>query len=135
MKLRKNSFHRKERLVTSSDFKQIKRKNHLFFNQGPVKVYILGQNSEYSRLGIIVYKSSGKAYFRNKIKRWLREIFRVNKNAFGKKIDILFAVGRGADIVDFDYLKEVFFKALEKRNAAKGPQPNRATAPVNKKLS
>lgn len=113
MKLKNNKFTRKERLRTSLEFDRIKRKNYLYFNQGPIKIYILKQNLEYSRLGIITYKKAGKAFYRNKIKRWVRETFRVSKNDFQEKIDIVFAIGRGAHIVNQQLLKEAFLTALK----------------------
>lgn len=114
MKLKSKKFTRKERLATTLDFERLKRKNHLYFNQGPIKVYILKQSLEYSRLGIIVYKKAGKAFFRNKIKRWVREIFRASKNDydFQEKIDIVFAIGRGTHIVNRQLLQEAYLAAL-----------------------
>jgi ribonuclease P protein component len=69
---------------------------------------------EYSRIGIIVYKKAGKAFHRNKIKRWVREIFRAGKNDFEEMRDILFVVGQGTELVDFNFLRESFFTALRK---------------------
>lgn len=112
--MKNNRFSRHERLKTSSEFKRIKKKIHLRFNQGPVKIYILKQNLEYSRLGVIVYKKAGKAVYRNKIKRWAREIFRVGKNDFEEMRDILFVVGHGSELVRFKFLRESFFTALRK---------------------
>ena len=114
MKLKNNRFSRHERLKTSSEFKRIKKKVHLRFNQGPLKIYILKQSMEYSRIGIIVYKKAGKAFHRNKIKRWVREIFRAGKNDFEEMRDILFVVGQGTELVDFNFLRESFFTALRK---------------------
>ena len=114
LKLKNNRFSKNERLKTSFEFRKIKRKNHLYFKQGPIKIYILKQNLEYSRLGIIIYKKAGKAFYRNKVKRWVREIFRVSKSGFKKKRDIVFVIGRGTELVDFKFLQESFFTALQK---------------------
>lgn len=114
MKPKINRFTRDERLRTSFEFKQVKRKIHLYLNQGPVKIYILKQTSQYSRLGIIVYKKTAKAFHRNKIKRWIREIFRNAKNSLPEKIDILFVVRPDKQPVNFLFLQEAFLSALQK---------------------
>lgn len=114
MKAKINRFTKDERLRTSFEFKQIKRKIHLYLKQGPVKIYILKQTSQYSRLGIIVYKKTAKAIHRNKVKRWIREIFRNAKNSFPEKIDILFVVRPDKQPVKFILLQEAFWSALQK---------------------
>jgi len=113
LKLKKNSFTRNERLRTAFEFKKVRKKSHLYFNQGPVKIYILKQNSQYSRLGIVIYKKTAKAFFRNKIKRWVREIFRTTKVDFRKKLDIVFVIGPGEKTIDLLFLQHAFLTTLK----------------------
>jgi ribonuclease P protein component len=129
LKFKKNRFLRNERLKTSSEFKRTKRKNHLFFNQGPVKIYLLKQNLEYSRLGITVYKKAGKAFYRNKIKRWAREIFRTNKNDFKEKRDILFVIGYSPELINIKFLEKSFFTALMKSQELEQPSGSDKSEP------
>lgn len=62
---------------------------------------------------MIVYKKVAKAFFRNKIKRWVREIFRTSKSDFLKDIDILFVVRGGTCIVSLNLLQDAFLTALQ----------------------
>jgi ribonuclease P protein component len=52
----------------------------------------LRNNLNYSRIGITVTKKYGKAHKRNRMKRILREFFRLNKPLFGKGYDFLLIV-------------------------------------------
>ena len=46
----------------------------------------------YNRLGISVHKKTGNAVRRNRIKRLIRELFRLNRGLFPPSCDIVFTV-------------------------------------------
>lgn len=41
------------------------------------------------RLGVIVTKKVGNAVFRNRVKRWVRESFRIEKKLFLEPLDVV----------------------------------------------
>ena len=52
------------------------------------------------RLGVTVTKKIGKAVIRNRIKRYVREFFRLNKHYLPQGHDLVVIARRGADSLD-----------------------------------
>ncbi len=74
-------------------------------------VTLIFKESEQTMVGFFVSKRCGKAHDRNKIKRWLREIYRCNKNQFiGFKL--IFLVNRPLRISFEEFRKIILSKAL-----------------------
>lgn len=73
-----------------------------------------GNNLTHSRLGVVVSRKIGKAVVRNKIKRWVREIFRRHKNLIPWPLDILVVATRGIEGVSWAEYREEYFHALSK---------------------
>ena len=54
------------------------------------------------RLGITVSKKVGPAVTRNRVKRLVREAFRVRKALFGEGLDLVFIAKKSADVATYD---------------------------------
>ncbi len=69
------------------------------------------------RIGIIIRKKIGKAVFRNRLRRLVKEVFRLNKEKFPKGYDYVFIVREGLkgrrDIKYFE-MEEIILKLLER---------------------
>jgi ribonuclease P protein component len=66
----------------------------------------------FHRLGIVVKKEIGPATFRNRMKRYLREFFRLHKHQIKNSYDIILMVKKGCSLIRYqeaeEELKEVF---------------------------
>ena len=68
-------------------------------------ILFLSNSSNLIRLGIPVKKSIGKAVKRNKIKRLIRESFRLNAKLFTGGIDVVVLPFKKAGNIDFKEIK------------------------------
>lgn len=104
---------KQERITQKKDFiRLIKRGKRLRLEQ--IAIAYITNDLTYSRLGISVGRKIGKAVKRNRIKRVLRELFRLNKEALPKGYDMLFMPNAGfrADSLMTD--KEALLDKLNK---------------------
>jgi ribonuclease P protein component len=81
-----HSFPKASRLLTNSQFRVV------LFRRKSVRdellvLYALENGLDYSRLGISIGKSCGKAVVRNRLKRLIREAFRQNKHVITPGFD------------------------------------------------
>lgn len=66
------------------------------------------------RLGLVVSRKLGSSVLRNKLKRRLREIFRLNKHLINKKVDVLFLPRKKASNLNYNELQKVVLNLWEK---------------------
>lgn len=77
-----------ERVVRKRDFERVFRARCSAADMRLV-VYVCPNELEYSRLGLAVSKKLGNAVVRNRIKRLIREAYRLNKAQLPKGIDLV----------------------------------------------
>ena len=65
-----------------------------------------------TRLGVTVSKKTGNAVKRNKVKRLIREHFRLNRSRFPQGYDIVIAAKKDASFLDFREIKEELGKII-----------------------
>ncbi|PBH43664.1 ribonuclease P protein component [Clostridioides difficile] len=70
-------FNRTKGLKKDSDFRKVYKHGKSFANKYLV-IYILKNKSDYSRVGISVSKKVGKAITRNRVRRLIKEAYRLN---------------------------------------------------------
>ena len=94
------SFLKCERLLKRSDFVNLNRSGRRFHSTH--FVIILKENGlGVTRLGVTVTKRTGCAAKRNRIKRLVREYFRLHKARFPQGHDVVIAAKKDADKLDF----------------------------------
>ena len=101
-----------QRLKNSIDFKRVYNNQKSFANRHLV-LYILKTDNE-SRIGFSVSKKVGNAVTRNKIKRRLREISRLNAYQIKEGYDIICIVRVKAKDIDYQTLNNSFLHLIKK---------------------
>ncbi len=81
------SFPKKQRLLKRKDFVNLNQRGRRIYSKNFL-ILLKKNNLTFSRLGITVTKKIGKAVRRNRIKRLIREFFRLNKSRLPKGYDI-----------------------------------------------
>lgn len=106
------TFNPQERIRKKKDFlllyKEGKRYKGKYFN-----LIYFPNNLSCSRMAVIVSKKIGKAVNRNKIKRWMRELFRKNKALLKEHLDILIIPKKEIQEISWTVLRKSYFAALE----------------------
>jgi ribonuclease P protein component len=93
-------FAKKERIVEPQDFKKVMRFGKKLSSRNLV-VFMKRNESLFHRLGIVVSKEVGSAVYRNRVKRILREYFRLHKCEVAGSFDMIILVKRGCSIKRF----------------------------------
>lgn len=78
----KYGFPKENRLLRERDFQRVYREGRLFQDE-LFRLFYLEKGGGPPRLGLAVGKQLGRAVVRNRVKRALREAFRLNKELFG----------------------------------------------------
>lgn len=86
---------KRDRIRQSSDFRRIMRKGVRYFSPH-FHIRMLKNPLGITRLGITVGRKAGNACARNRIKRRLREYFRLNRDKMPSGTDMVFIASQGA---------------------------------------
>ena len=81
---------------------------------GYLVLYARKNRSLTNRVGITVSKKLGKAHIRNRVRRRLREIYRLNEALFQPGWDIVVVARSRAVDADFDKLTRAYLQLAEK---------------------
>lgn len=100
-----------ERVLTSSNFKKASRSGRGYRTEH-FKIFICPNTLGKKRLGITTSRKVGTAVKRNRVKRLVREFFRLHKTCFPPTTDIVFIAKPGAGTLDCIYLREELKKIL-----------------------
>ena len=109
-------------------FTESLRKNSEFqtvFKQGKSKgnkhfvMYVLKNGSEKNLLGISVSKKVGNSVIRHKIKRLLKESYRLHENMFNSGLNIVIIARKGSDELDFHQTEKSLMHLMKLHNLVK----------------
>lgn len=78
-----------EQLKKSSQFSDVYKRGQSFANRFVV-MYIMPNQLDYNRVGYSVSKKVGKAVIRNRAKRLMKEVFRLNEDRLKQGYDFVF---------------------------------------------
>lgn len=111
--MREFSFAKSERLLKPEDFARVRKLGKRHFTRS-FTIYLLPNGLDRARLGLSVSARIGNAVVRNRIKRLLREYFRLHKRSFPESVDIHISVKSGQHIKRYgdaeEELKAIFIK-------------------------
>ena len=113
------SFKKKDKILKRKEFLQLQRCGKRIQDREFIAIYSDGIFKR-SRIGITVTKKIGNAVKRNKIKRLIRENFRMNRDKIAEFMDINIIAKKkageiSADMV-FKSLDEIFKKIQRRKN-------------------
>jgi len=113
---KKFGFSKAERLTKNKAFRRIFKKGKSFANNNLV-IYVYRRDlseGKQARLGLVLSRKLGKAVKRNKLKRRLREIFRLHKHLLKPTLDIIFLPQPKAILSDYQELKKSVFSLFKR---------------------
>jgi len=91
---RRFSFSKKQRLVANEQFRAVLSKG-VSAGDNLLKLYMADNEYGGPRLGVSVGKSCGNAVLRNRLKRQIREVFRLNQGQIPPNFDYFFMISSG----------------------------------------
>ncbi|MBN2789567.1 MAG: ribonuclease P protein component [Candidatus Delongbacteria bacterium] len=111
--MKENSLKKNLILKNKDDITQALRNGTRFENDSLRIIISKGNGESNFKVAFLVSKKLGKrAVLRNKIKRWLREIFRYNKNEFPISYHVILTVKQRYDQISYKSLKEDFMEII-----------------------
>jgi len=113
-------FPKRERLRLKRDFENVFENGKVIQNDFFVLFYV-ENGLDHPRLGVVVKRKFGKAWARNKLKRWVREIFRKDKAKFKEGYDYVILprkrLSESFDRMDYWLVKRLIEELLERVEA------------------
>lgn len=99
------------------EFKNLFSKGKFFYGKF-IHMYIKETNKTYNKFAISVSKKQGKAVHRNRIKRLIRENYKIFEENIKLGTNILIVINKEKDINEISYydIKENFERTLKKAN-------------------
>ena len=86
---------------------------------GHLVLYARKNRTDTNRVGITVGKKLGHAVVRNRVRRRLREVYRLNEDKFQAGWDIVVVARTRAIYADFNQLVEAYMTAAQKAGVLK----------------
>jgi len=109
--MKQYSFPKEKRICSNKQFVAILKSGKCMRNK-LMTIYTAPNECGFSRLGISVSKSFGKAVERNRIKRLVREAFRLNQNEIPSGYDYLILIKKKIEQPTFEQIQEAFLSLI-----------------------
>jgi ribonuclease P protein component len=103
----------RERIRKKKDFLVLYRKGYRYKSKY-FNLISLSNDLTYSRVGVVASRKVGNAIARNKAKRWMRELFRRNKDLLEHPVDLLVVASATMKEATWTELKEHYLQAVRK---------------------
>lgn len=107
-----------ERLTKPYEYKEVYKKGQSFANRELV-MYVLRRDDTRKRMGISINKKVGHAVKRNRLKRVIREVFRLKKENVKEGLDLVFIVRRGIEDTTYRKMEQTMEDLFKKARIIK----------------
>ena len=101
-----------ESLKKNQDFQKVYKNSKSYANKYLV-MYILENGLDRNRLGISVSKKVGNSVVRHRLKRLVKESYRLNESVFRDGLDIVVVVRVSAKGISYNDMQSAFFHLLK----------------------
>lgn len=108
------SLKKHDKITKRPDYLRIGREGARLRTRNFIVLYSKN-SSGHSRLGITATKKIGNAVKRNRIKRLIREFFRLNRNRFKASTDFIFIAGKGSIHLGYKDVRDELLSALSRK--------------------
>ncbi len=98
-------FTKKERIRQPQDFRRVMKLGRRNSSRNFI-LFIEESEKTFHRLGIVVKKEIGPATFRNRMKRYVREFFRLHKHQIKGSYDIILMIKKGCSLNRYQEAEE-----------------------------
>ncbi len=122
---KENSFKKEEHLRLRKEFDVVFRAKEIYADK-QIVMYVKRRNSLSgkgsgekplnSRIGIVVKRKIGKAIKRNRVKRLIREVFRLNKKKLVVAVDMIFVARLDIKEMKYQEMEKAVFDLWKKAN-------------------
>jgi ribonuclease P protein component len=115
---------KEHRLTDKRDFQKVFHHGQSFANRYLVLYYMKNRTNDRFRIGFSVSKKVGKAVTRNRVKRLLREAFRLDKDRIKEAYDMVVIARPSAAELDFKEIQQNvqhLLRNMDKKDAPKRP--------------
>lgn len=104
---------KKFKLTKNEEFRVVYRRGKSFSNELLV-LYIYKNKRDYHRLGISVSKKVGKSVVRNRVKRLIKESYRLNSHKLKEGFDFIFIARVASNGKSFKNIESSFINLCKK---------------------
>ncbi len=87
-------FRKEERIIHPQDFRRVMRSGKKVTSKSFI-LFFQDNGKGFHRLGIVLRKEVGQATLRNRIRRYIREFFRLHKHLIRGSLDLVILVKKG----------------------------------------
>lgn len=129
------SFRPEDRITRGSRYKQIYGEKNALFSRTMV-IYHAAAEGDRPRIGLTVSRKIGNAVVRNRAKRLIREVFRKNRQALSRPLDLVVNAKKSIRDTDLRTLEAEFRIVIRRLNRFYGKQgqeqPGKRPVPDNR---
>jgi len=108
-----------EKLKKNYEFKRVYTEGR-YYAEKYIVMYLLKNNSDVNRVGFSVSKKVGKSVVRNRLRRYMKEVYRHISGSVKQGFDIVFTGRVGSAEADYKAIKKNMLSAMERAKLING---------------